>query len=472
MLHVNKERIKSIVLIALFVISLIQVGILWSKQSHRLPISFLTGIFGRPQIEVSDELTRNELFIPYRLIISNGEYSHWIIDRKNQLYTPFWNEVKSYLTQIASGDLSPIADAGETWGDITSKRGFVFEFKAGIRPDLLKWFLGDPNSDAEVPTVNKIMVIPDNSDESINTIYVYDMNNTNKKVYKYQSSGVSRDKSFKETLSVFDNKSQSTYRNYYTIHDNNMEKGWDIEPDILYVSSSPSFWQYNLINCSVPGSIRSKDALAEALLGNQKERYQQKEYNDGTIQFNIEENLYKIYPSGILEYKYYSGADSGIRDDIGAALLNAYGFIKKVESLTGTQADIYLSGISPPQNGAYKFTFDYMINGFPVHIDLASAGSVGEISNAITIEANSKRVLNCQLIIRDFSAAGKNKYYDRFTDVMSDSKIDKKQVHIKDMGVGYIISSIDDKQLAPYMVLENKGTQGLITKKLPEQKGD
>ena len=477
MKHINKERIKSIVLIALFVISLIQVGILWSEQSHRLPISFLAGIFVRPQIQVSDEMTRDELFIPYRLIMSDGDSAHWILDRKNPLYKPLWDETKGYLADIVNGTISPSAGSQDSWGDITSKKGFVFEFKIAIKPDLLKWFLGNPNSTVEIPVVHKIMIIPDSSNNSLNTIYIYDMNNTNKKIYKYQSWGFNRKKSFTEILSGFEDESQSTYRTYTTIHDSNLEKGWDnvddVEPDILYVGTTPRFAPYSIISCSVPDSARNQDELADALLGNnQKERYEKKKYNDGTIQFSISENLYKIYSDGILEFKNFSEADSSVGENVGAALLNAYVFIKKAASLTNTKADIYLSGLEPPQNGIYQFSFDYMINGYPVHINLASAGSGAEPTNAISIKANSKRVLYCKFIIRNFEAAGKNNYNDRLTDVMSDSNINYKKLQIKDMGVGYVINSVEDKLLAPYLVLENKGTPGLITKKLPEQKGD
>ena len=469
MRHINKERIKSIVLIALFVISLIQVGILWSKQSHRFPISFLAGIFSRPQVPVSDEMTRDELFIPYRLIISKGELSHWIIDRKDPVYQPFWDEVKTYLTDIARGNLTPTAAGSDRWGDITSKKGFVFEFKTGIGPDLLKWFLGVSNSSAEHPVVHKIMIIPDSSDDSINSMYIYD---TSGKVYKYLPAKYKRAKGFTEILAIFEDGNQAAYREYITMHDTNSESKLNVVPDALYAVSGRG-WPYSTISCSVPGSLGNKDQVAVALLGEyQKERYEQREYDDGTIQFSIKENLYKIHPGGILEYKNFSEADSGTGENIGAALRNAYSFIKKAVSLTGSTADIYLSGLVP-QNGIYKFSFDYMINGYPVYIDLASAGSGGkEATNAVTIEANSKRVLYCLYIIRDFAVGNKNSYNDRFMDIMAEGDIFHDQVQIKDMGVGYVISSIEDKQLVPYMVLENKGEPALIIKKLPEQKGD
>ncbi len=470
MKHVNRERIKSIVLIALFIISLIQVGILWSKQSHRLPISFLSGIFSRPRIPVTDEITRDELFLPYRLVLSNGEQSHWILDRKDPEYKLLWEETKEYLTAILNGNLTLSAASQESWGDITSKKGFVFEFKTAIRPDLLKWFLGDPNSSVELPSVYKIMILPDSNNNSLNTIYFYDMNNTNRKIYKYQSRELVRKKSFTEILAPFQEEGQTAYREYNTMHDSKFDERWDTEPDVL-LSTSPAFWPYRILSCSVPDRAANEDGLAEALLGSQKERYVNKKYNDGVIQFNTTENLYKIYPDGTLEFQNFSEADSGVRGNIGAALLNAYDFIKKAESVTNRKADIYLSEMELLPNGAYRFYFDYMVEGYPVHIDVLLADSGDKTTHAVTIEANSRRVLSCRYILRDFAEAGKNSYYDRFLEVMNDGNISYQQLQIKDIGVGYVMDSIDDGQLEPYIVLENKGT-GLITKKLDAQKGD
>ena len=469
MKHINRERIKSIVLIALFVISLIQVGILWSKQSHRLPISFLTGIFARPQVPVSDEITRDELFIPYRLVISNGESSHWVIDKRNPIYNPLWDEVKSYLSDIADGNLPQPAAGMTNWGDITSKKGFAFDFKIGIKPDLLKWFLGKPNSTADIPSVYKIMILPDSINENVNSMYICDPNG---KVYKYQPKDYKRKKSFFESLSTVDGSHNNTYREYITMHDSNSEGKLNVVPDALYVVTQPPFWSYSTISCSVPDSISNEDGLAEALLGNQKERYQKSNYADGTIQFNIKENLYKIFPGGILEFKNFSEPDSGSGENVGAALLNAYGFIKKAASLTDSRADLFLSGLDFV-NGRYTFTFDYMINGYPVYIDLASASPQDKpATRAITIEASSKRVFYCKYVIRNFAAVAKHNYHDRFLEIMADSNVNYQQVQIKDMGVGYVINSVEDKQLEPYMVLENVSLPELITKKLPEQKGD
>ena len=437
-------------------------------QSHRLPISFLAGIFGGPQLPVSDKMTREELFIPYRLVLSNGETSHWVLDKKNPLFETLWSETETYLGNIAQGKLKSVNNDSGSWGDITSRRGFVFEFKEDIRSDLLKWFLGISNSAVELPNVYKIMVIPENNERS-NTIYIY---NSKGQIFKYSSEGNAREKSFQEILAGFEAGSQDTYREYITMHDSNFDRNLSVEPDILYVSRGRDYWPYNTVSCSIPEKINNMDQLAEAILGSEKERYSQNSYNDGTIQFSNTDNVYKIYTGGIIEYKYLPASDSSDKATVGDALLNAYGFIKKAMALTNSKADIYLSGAELLETGCYRFKFDYMINGNPVYINLASAGSGKDAANAITIEADGKRVLTSRIILRDFSISGKNNYNDRFLDIMSNSNSNYRQVQIKDIAAGYVVDSVKNGKLEPVMVVENKNVPGIQAFKMPEQKGD
>ena len=87
-----KERIKTILIYILLVSGLLQVGILWSYQNQRAPISFLERLFSN-DIQISNEAVRKILFIPDRIIVSDGEYSnsHWIITEGNEYYNSFWN---------------------------------------------------------------------------------------------------------------------------------------------------------------------------------------------------------------------------------------------------------------------------------------------------------------------------------------------------------------------------------------------
>ena len=205
MIHATKERIKSIILITLFVISLIQVGILWSKQSHRLPISFLAGIFNKPVMDVSDEMTRNELFIPYRLVVSNGDDAHWVVGREDPLHKALWDEAKAYLADIADGNIAEISSDMDNWGEVTSKRGFTAEFKtgaAGINSDLIKWFLNKLNSSEDIPSVNKLMLIPETgSIPGTNTMYIYESTG---RVHRYAARRYTLQKGFADILKPFE----------------------------------------------------------------------------------------------------------------------------------------------------------------------------------------------------------------------------------------------------------------------------
>ena len=81
MSRVRRERFKSYILALLIVSSIIQVGILWEYQNHGFPISFLMPIFAGSGSNASDisEVSRQEYFVPFRIIVSNGNESHWLI---------------------------------------------------------------------------------------------------------------------------------------------------------------------------------------------------------------------------------------------------------------------------------------------------------------------------------------------------------------------------------------------------------
>ena len=99
-----KERLKTVLIIVLVLTGLLQVGILWSYQSQGTPFSFLLALFNS-DIQVSDETIREKLFVPEKLVISNGENDYWIIAENHDYYDRFLDEVFSGLSGIAEGNV-------------------------------------------------------------------------------------------------------------------------------------------------------------------------------------------------------------------------------------------------------------------------------------------------------------------------------------------------------------------------------
>ena len=105
-----------------------------------------------------------------------------------------------------------------------------------------------------------------------------------------------------------------------------------------------------------------------------------------------------------MEYKYLSQYDRADKGSEIEALERAIEFIADLADLV-KEADIYLSGINSDKDGYYTFTFDYKVNQNPVSfLDYpVNTGQEGFVNNAITINANRKKVLSCYWIIKEFS---------------------------------------------------------------------
>lgn len=464
--RILKERIKSIIIIALLMTSFIQVGILWG-YNQRFPISFLAGFFGSRQVAVNDDMARNELFVPFKLVVSNGDASHWVISRDNELFRRIWDEAKIYLSEIAGGTLEQTQYVND-WGSYFNKKGFCIEFKSPIKADLLQWFLNLTNASSALPSVYKIMIVPDSTDENKNELYIY---NGEGRIINYSVNNIRLNNNIKPDnidgiIDNITNDNKNTYREYTSMRDSNLDSK-TVDPDILYVVSAPRSWPYDDISCTVPSKTGKMDELANILLGSEKDRYDKNIYNDKTIQFNTKYNIYKIYSDGFLEYNYLSDGNSSERGGIGDAVVNAYRFIKQINRISNSKAGIYLSSIDDSKQGYYTLSFDYEIGGMPVFTNYPLKNQNSDnAANAITIEVNSTRVLKCTWVIRDFSQSGRNRYNDRFGDLMSTNGVKYSDMKIDDINIGYVVDSKNEKLLRPLMVIEKKDS-GIQTVKMP-----
>lgn len=465
MRHFNKERIKSIAIFGLLLTSLIQVGILWGYQSQGTPTSFFRGILGWGNKEITSDEAREDLFIPYRLIISDGSGSHWLVNRQDRIFKEIIGEAGGYLKSIAEGRLERLKTP-EEWGNISTKQGFILEFKAAIEPDLLKWFTGASKVSGDAPSISKMLIKPDIVNKSLCEIYILSPGG---ELSKYAVNNVERPQSMEDMLAVYENN-ENAYRNYVSMRDNNLDKFKPFSPDILYVVKPPMLWPYYQLQAAAPVRAARDNELAEIMLGSERDRFIKTDYS-GFLQFSNRENIYKVYDDGYLSYKYLADASTSEKGAVGDALKTAYVFISKLNRLTNMKADIYLSGIDASHQGYYTFRFDYKLNGMPVFINLQSKGKDGgSVENAITISASGKRVLQCGWMLRDFAQGQKSLYNDRFDDVMANVKYG--DMAIVDIATGYYLNSAEEGIFSPSLIIQEKGKQSVSAYILPAGKGE
>jgi hypothetical protein len=450
-----KERIKNIIILILVVAGILQVGILVGYQSQWTPTNFIRGLLNPPlQISISDVEARERLFTPNRLILSNGE-KLCVINKADEIYENLWVKVQGELQSIVKGAVS-VKSYSEIWDSLVVKKGIIIDFGYPIKPELLKWFLGEPKMNMDIPDILKILINPDIVDPNTGVIYICDSNG---KVYESDTvifgTGLNLDE---EYVSV---SGSGKYRLYNTFRSANIDTAQDAPGDILFVNSSPRYWTYYEYSCRIPARAMKSYEFAMIVLGNEKDRYNvSKSKTDDMIQYEYN-SIYRFYSDGCLTYQNPDTVDSSGKEGMSSALLNTYKFINRINQLSDSAADIVLTDIETDKTrqGVYDISFDYYLKGMPVRFGSdVRVGNGDKLVHAVNIQADSKKVLKCEWLLRDFTQSGKNNYNDRFIDLMSLTKhsFDEKKLNINDVLTGYFIESTRNEQLAPKMLIELK----------------
>jgi len=405
------ERFKLYVLIILVVTSFIQVGILWNYQNEGLPTNFLWNIFDSSKSKVPSDVS--DYVKLFRVTATEGyDESHFIIDEGNEYYDKLCNEAFYYLTNLLEGKniLSKQTYPEEYWGEVVVKKSFVYEFKTKVNISILKALLNIENSaNQEFDGIYKMALLPRIDSNNNIGLYVYDGAKTYGFVLPFNKKGLSREK-YNDILIELEN---NEYYSYVVMNEwmGINKTPYRIKPDILIPRGSASE-DFEDIICSVPQIILNIDTnrkddlekIATKILGNDKERLTWGVDLDKSIVFRNPSKSYKIHQDGLLEYKYLSQYDRADRGTEIEALERAIEFIAQMADLV-EGADIYLSGINSEKEGYYTFTFDYKVNQRPVSFLQypVNTGIEGFVNNAITINANKKKVLSCYWILKEFS---------------------------------------------------------------------
>lgn len=483
MFRINKERVKTYLLIILVVGSLAQLGILWDFVNHRLPFNFLSSFFPKNSqtVAISADKLKEDSFKPFRIIVSEGyDESHWILaEGKNDEsdYSLLLNELKSYLKDIAntkaSGKPILVEDAEKQWDKVIQSKVFIYEYKTNIKLSLLTQFLAGVGyyGDDSIDTY-KIALSPwEDINEHTNTVYILDEETGTKKLYKYSIPMASKKlarSNYDDIIKKLNKASEgNTIRNFSIFKEVNPGENsrflFPVRKDIPVAVLGSKFEAYPSLNSNIPQGFEKKKeytieelkSRADIILGSERHNYDLSEDIYGNIVFKNLNSMYRIYGDGILEYKYLSDVPESDKGNEITAFEKAIEFIIKAKLLPQS-AEIYLSGIQYDLKDRYRITFDYKIGELPVFYnykldgkDISYPGSL--INNAITVEVNSKRVLNCWWMLRSFDILkdGKKQYDILFSDFM-DLALSKEyyaglksspEFSIKDIDISYEVAN-------------------------------
>ncbi|MGB3989415.1 MAG: hypothetical protein WBL32_02645 [Acetivibrionales bacterium] len=445
-----RERLKTVLIFVLIITGLLQVGILWSYQNQGTPFSFLSALFSK-DIQVSNETIREKLFVPDKLVVSNGENDYWIIPENHDYYDRFYDEVIAGLSKITSGNIE-LTVSNEKWEDIVKRRGLMVDFGYTFEPDLLGWFLGTGSPVQDIPRFSKLVVRRDIIREDTGTFYILGEGGT---VYSTGHVRYEQAANLTNVITKLEEDSRSKYRRYKTLSGSKLNKPED-EPDILYVVASPRYWPYRIVTANLPPAADNEEALARAILGEEEGRYNKYTYNGDMIQYTYGSNIYRYYSDGYLTYRYLGSADTS-RVKASEALMNAYKFIARANGPQGPEADIVLSSVEKKVGGVYEFCFDYRVGGLAVRMEYeTSDGSGNKLDHAIRILADSKRVLECDWLIRSFKTERTRNYNDRLLELLGRYNILLRDINMVKIDTGYYIRNSQDGILEPALIISTR----------------
>ncbi len=466
--------------------SFIQVGILWSYQNEGLPTNFLWNIFASNNRKVPSDVS--DYVKLFRVTATEGyDESHFIIDETHEHYDKLCDEVLYYLTKLLEGKdiLRKQTYLEEHWGEVVVKKSFVFEFKTIINTNILAALLNvENNSSQEFDGVYKIALLPRVDSNNNIGLYIYDGTKTYSYVLPFYEKGLSREKYNDILISLEEDETYS-----YVVMNEWMginKTPYRIKPDILIPRGSASEDFPDIIS-TVPQIIRDIDTtrkedlekIAAKVLGSDKERLTWGVDIDNSIVFRNPSKTYKIYRDGLMEYKYLSQYDKADKGSEIEALERAIEFIAKIADLA-KGADIYLSGINSGKDGYYTFTFDYKVGQRPVSFleYPVNTGKEGFVNNAIEINANSKKVLSCYWILKEFSIGSnilkvRTYPFDLLDDVFRKyDYLNFKNFSVKDVIISYEAKhSKNEEHLKPIWLIETMDGRN-YTVEMKEKKGE
>ncbi|HHV95295.1 MAG TPA: hypothetical protein GXX37_02280 [Clostridiaceae bacterium] len=458
----NKSHFKSLILAVLVISSFVQIGILWYNQNHSFPFNFLK-VFSRvieDRTEVMEK-ARKEIYKPYRLTVSNGNASHWLIEENSELKYELFKEVNEYLKDIFNTS-GGIALDSNLWSELIIKKGILVEFKTQIKTDLLKWFLNNQKgAKVEFDSIYKILMVPDEDINNNNTIYLLTSKGLYKYVIPFGKDRLSR-KDYSNIISSLElNRYLPVYKMFKEANPNNVIS-YPIPSDALCMISSSSYIRLPTIEYNVETETVDIEKAAAAVLGNEKESYDRYIEKNALVFKNIN-NIYRLYNDGLLEYKYVPGAESGQKGSISDAFINAYFFINRIkDAFIDAENGIYISKIKDDNPDYYEFVFDYMAGDYPVYINFDEKGNDNKpLKNAITIKANSKRIIECTWYIINIQKSRILRNYNiRFQDLLNGlvrryGKEAMESYNIRNTTIAYVIDNGRNKSFSPVWIVEN-----------------
>jgi hypothetical protein len=469
------DKLKSLLLVLLMVLCIVQVGILWSTQSGSF--HFLSSLFSdsKSTSQVTVEDAKGNYLLPFRIVLSTGfDKEHLVIPNGTKEYSYIWDSVKTYLSKAVATRPQKVRTFSEKeWGRIAASKPYLLEFKTPVPIDIINWVLNIKSSGGSLTSIYKIILCPDDPDNNYSdTLYIRD----DKNIYTFSLSnsavGTLRKDEFE---SIYAKLSENPDSKKYQMTIETWEDV-NISLDMLGPIIENTTETYPNLTCTAfPGIDANKldiydyEKIGKDLFGESINNFDYDRDINGSAVFKKADSVYRLYKNSVLEYKFTGTLMSVDSLNLLESYKKAVQFIIDINRQNSLLSGIsvYLSGIEQKSN-SYVFKFDYgiVVNSeygeVPVILKDYAISKGNNLDSCISIEANSKRVTQCQMIPLKFKPGKMANYEWAFQYMNSKTyetypELNEKDLSVEDFGIYYVVSNTTmEEHITPSFVLYTK----------------
>ena len=453
------EYKKSLLMIFLILLSLLQMGILWTEKNPGVPFLFSSQKLWYNDHSVDIDKVKENYIQPEKIMVSEGSGGlYWTLNRQDSLFHAIWNDLKqSYFKQILQ--IRPVEGSKSyerDWYSLIGMKCIVVEFKNPIRSEIVRWVIGKESTfSTTLKQIYKIAIFPSESiNNNENTFYVFDGETVYKYLVKIEQGNLKKEDYIKAIRNIHQNENiiPMNRLNYFypsveneelfvSLEENRERKIWDLlvkTPDKIILNRD------------------NVDKIEDYLLGDKyKSSMVRKFGEDGTsIIFSDTEQVLRYYKNGFLDYQYRNKS-LGDKGTVNEAFEKSLTFIEYRRNNLIEGVDILLSKIEEKSEN-YVFTFDYVLDGMEIKIMDSQNQTV---KPAITIVANSDRVVDVKWYIKTFSNNDYYNYYSLyFFDIFENKMIQEYpqvlySTDISDISISYICPE-NSMRAEPYWIIK------------------
>lgn len=182
------ENLKSMILTALILSSLILTGSLWfdNYQGLSFAISKIPDLFVSKINQEEYSKIYGEIIMPYKVTVINPDQNKWIAYSSDKMNQDAWNILRNRLSNL-SQDIEIITGKIKEWDDLINRKSIIFEFGGPLDEEVLA--LAIPNLPKDTGAFRNVEMFSITKSLAGNTIYIMQNDNGEKSLYKVLLKG-------------------------------------------------------------------------------------------------------------------------------------------------------------------------------------------------------------------------------------------------------------------------------------------